>query len=246
MNQDWDDQIRDALQGYRDLEPRDEDIAAALGAPPRRGGPSNRAIALLAALVLVLGGTTAAVPPARSAVKQLLGQLNDFFAGGDAPGPALQTRRPTNDLYWLGEATPGSPRILAQEGKLRLIGYRQKKDGLACISYGPSVNECANGADWRSRFAGRRVVPLITTTLRGSPGRVLWGIAEDNVARVSLKYDVTETLDADVQNNGFIIVAPLGRVPQSLVGYDSDGKVVATVPVRDLQWTAPCTNPNGC
>lgn len=241
-----DQRLRSALEGLRQIAPREEEVVAVLrrAAAPRHSTGMRTAAASLA-LVLVVLGVMLAVPPGRSALAAAVDRLESFLGGGDAPGSVLPSGEPANALNWLEDATPGSPRVLAKEGALRLVAFRQKGSGHFCFSLSRSVTECGDRADWQVRFAGEAIA-ILTTTRTDSPERVaLWGLATDAVTSVELSYRAGPTLTATVATNGFVIVAPAGRVPEALIARDAGGVVVARADVADLQWRF-CTSIRGC
>ena len=244
--------IRDALRDMAGApDPTPADIARVLEQASRPTPRRRRAAGLIAAAVLLLGaGTVAAVPPARAAVETLLGDINDFFGGGDAPGRPVPANEQPGALNWLGDATKDSPRILAQLGDLRLVAYRQKNTGDVCFSVGTAATECGPGQQWRrTRFAGRSLVGLIVTTTDTPATKAFWGVTDDpRITTVRVRYASRPDITAEVGANGWVMLVPTGVTPTGLDALDHDGRVVGqgTVNEPNLEWDAQCVKPEGC
>lgn len=241
-----DQRLRSALEGLRQVAPREDEVAAVLerASRPRRSAGLRAAAASLAIALLVLG-VMLALPPGRSALAAAVDRLESFFGGGEAPGTVLPPGEPTNVLNWLEDASPASPRVLAQRGPLRLVAYRQEGTGQACFSLARSVTECGDLAHWQERFSGESLLALMTTRTDSPQEVALWGAATDVVASVELSYRGRASLTTAVSANGFVLVAPEGLVPEELIAHDTGGVVVARADVSELQWRF-CTSIRGC
>jgi len=251
------DLLRLALAGRPGLEPTPAEVRAALRgarARPRRRLSRRPAglrpalasswAAIAAAVLVVALGTAVAVPQSRAALAGALDRLERFLGGGEAPGRPLPAGEPADVLNWLGDAAPGSPRVLASAGAERLVAFRERRTGGACFSLGRHLNECGDLAHWRERLAGGVVAPLFTTPGRAG-GVVVWGIAEDPVARVELRYRDGGAARAAVPHNGFVLHAEPGRGPRDLVARDAGGRLLASADVGTLQFRF-CARPEGC
>jgi hypothetical protein len=231
------DRLRHALAPVRSVEPRDDEVAAVLAraAREREHRPARRALAVVLAVLIALGGTLA-VPAGREAAGAAFDRLVDFLEGGDAPGERLPSGEPEDVLNWLGDATPGSPRVLARSGGQRLVAYRQRGTGHACFSLGRQVTECGDAAYWAGRFSGGVVLPLITTPTDQPDVVALWGISTDAVAALEVRLPDGRRLMPEVGDNGFVLLAPEGPAPEVLVARDREGRVLAEAPLDELQW----------
>lgn len=242
-----DARLRRSLAGLREPGPTDADVQTVLARAPALRRPRRLALRVatgLAVLAVLLAGAIA-IPPSREALASAFDRLERFFTGGDAPGDPVPTGEAPNVLNWLGDATPDSPRVMATAGQERLVAFRERGTGDACFSLGLHVTECADAAGWARRFVDGSVAPLITTDARGSDRVALWGLADDRVARVVLRYRDGGTLGAPTPSNGFVLLVEGERAPQSLLALDAAGEVIADADVSALDWV-PCDDPDGC
>lgn len=224
--------------------PREARSQVARGRHWTRLRSARLALACVAAAVIALGATLA-VPQGRAALGAAFDRFASFFDGADAPGEPIRGEDPDGPLNWLGDATPGSPRVLARSGSLRLVGFRDAGTGHACFSLGRSVTECGDADHWRMRLAGGAVVPILTTRGRSADEVALWGVTADAVASVELRYRDGTVIRTLVGTNGFVIAAPEGPPPVALVARDEGGAALATADVTDLQWRF-CEALRGC
>lgn len=241
-----DRRLRSALDELRHVSAREVEVAAVLerASRPRRSA-GLRAVSASVVIVLLVLGLMLAVPPTRSALAATLDRLGSFFEGGGAPGSILPPGEDQNVLNWLENASPDSPRVLAQRGTLRLVAFREAGAGHACFSLARSVTECGDLSHWQERFSGGSVLPLATTRTDSPHEVALWGVVTDVVASVELSYRGRPTLATGVSANGFVLVAPEGSVPEELIARDQGGVVVARTDVSDLQWLF-CDSIGGC
>jgi hypothetical protein len=243
-----------------DLEPTRAEVRAVLRAarerPARRRLPAPApgraafapawAMALVIALVVAIG-TVTAVPGARAAVLGAIDRLERFLGGGDPPGVPLPVDDPVgalDALNFLSDAAPGSPRVLARAGDERLVAFRGRTPGQACLSLGRHLNECGDAAHWGARLQEGAVAPLIATPAGG--GRAaLWGVAQDVVTRVELRYADGAATASPVAYNGFVLIADPARGPQELIARGADGREVARADLSGITFRF-CTDPAGC
>jgi hypothetical protein len=250
MTDPRDDLIEAALRRLATTQPpSDDEVVKVLERAARPDHRRARIVSAIAAILVAGSVAIAAVPPARAVARDLLGGLDDFFAGGVAPGPPVPANEPPGSLNWLTDATKGSPRILAQRGELRLVAYRQQRTGGICFSVGTSYIECGPGPEWRRvRFAGAPFVNLIVTDTDDPDVRALWGVTDDpRIASVRLSYPHRPAITAGVGANGFVMLVPYGVVPSAMDAQDSTGKVIGQGSVTDsnLMWER-CLRPEGC
>jgi hypothetical protein len=259
MSDRLDDLLRAALADAPDLEPRPAELEAVLEALRPRGEPAaapavrrprwtwmpalRLAVASWAALVVVVGGVLA-VPAGRAAIRDALQRLERFFAGDQAPGTMLADPR-AGALNWLGDALPGTPRVLARAGRERLVAFRQQGSGLACLSLGRHATECGDLAHWRARVVGGTIAPLFTTPPDRAGRVALWGILGDGVARVEVRYRDGGASATAVAGPGFVVHTQPAREPLQVVARSADGRVLATAPLEGLRFRF-CTRPTGC
>jgi hypothetical protein len=236
-------EVRAALRAARERPARRRLLAPA----PRRAALAPAwAMALVLALVVALG-TVTAVPGARAAVLGAIDRLERFLGGGEPPGVPLPLDDPVgalDALNFLSDAAPGSPRVLARAGDERLVAFRGRRPGRACLSLGRHLNECGDAAHWSARLTEGAVAPLIATPADG--GRAaLWGVAQDVVTRVELRYADGGTVATPVAFNGFVLIADPARAPRELVARRADGREVARADLSGIAFRF-CTNPEGC
>jgi hypothetical protein len=216
-------------------------------APPRPAFQPGWAMAVVVALVVALG-TVTAVPGARAALLGAIDRLERFFGGGEPPGvplPVDERVGALDALNFLSDAAPGSPRILARSGAERLVAFQGRRPGQACVSLGRRLNECGDAAYWRGRLDDGAVAPLIATPAEDGAAAAVWGVAQDVVTRVELRYADGGTVTAAVPYNGFVLIADPARGPRELLARGSDGRVVARADLSGLEFTF-CTRPEGC
>jgi hypothetical protein len=258
MSDRLDDLLRTALADAPDMEPRPHEVQAVLRALRPEGEPAQApafsrpfwmpafrlAVASWAALVVVVGGVLA-VPAGRAAIRDALQRLERLFAGGDpAPGTMLADPR-AGALNWLGDALPGTPRVLARAGRERLVAFRQEGSGLACLSLGRHATECGDLAHWRARVVAGTIAPLFTTPPDGSGRVALWGILGDGVALVEVRYRDGGASAARAAGPGFVVFTEAAREPLQVLARSADGRVLATAPLEGLRFRF-CTRPAGC
>ncbi len=238
-------QVRAVLRAARERPARRRRLPApAVGRPALAPG---WAMAVVVALVVALG-TVTAVPGARAALLGALDRLERFLGGGEPPGVPLPVDDPIgalDALNFLADAAPGSPRVLARAGAERLVAFRGAQPGQACVSLGRRLNECGDAAHWEGRLSDGAVAPLITTPAEGGARAALWGVAQDVVTRVELRYADGGAVAAAVPHNGFVLIADPARGPRELVGRAADGRVVARADLSGLPFSF-CTRPEGC
>lgn len=241
--------LRDALRPIADRRPPEGEVALVLERH-RRQIHRRRALALAATLVAVLSLGALSISPARAEILGAFERLGDFLDGsGDPPGARVALREQTPAMIaFLEDAQPGTSRVLAGAGGERLVAFRQRGTGLACLAFGDAARECAELGLWRQRFAEggtSTFSPLTTTLSSGSTRRIIvWGIAGPSVAEVRLDYDGLR-LAAPVGASGFAIVAPEGRVPIGVRALNQSGEVIADARVDGLQWSY-CATRGGC
>lgn len=224
-----DSRLREALRAAPRAEPTDDQVAEVLRRARRRGGAgTRRLVAVVTVLVVALAAL--ALPPGRSAIASVVGELQSFFQGGAAPGGG---RAPLDIDVVLGDVAPGSSRVLVSRGELRLIAYRMTETGWPCVSLGPAASECADGDRWATRTAGHAVVALGTTPAADPRAVVLWGLAGDGVARVNVIDARGRAVRATLGTNAFLVVVPPGRTPATLVAHDRTGGVMERAELGD-------------
>lgn len=211
--------LRRAMHGLPVPEPTDADVAEVLRRARARGGGPTRRLALAAA-VLIVALAVLALPPGRSAIASMVGELQGFFQGGSAPGSA----RPLLDVdVILDDVAPGTSRALVGEGEARVVGFRQTGTGWPCIGLGSAASECAAGDNWASRTAGHAIVSLGSISLRASRHVVVWGLAQDGVATVDVIDSEGRGWRAEVGGNAFVAVLSPGAVARVLAARDQTG-----------------------
>ena len=125
------------------------------------------------------------------------------------------------------------------------MAFQGRQPGQACVSLGRHLNECGDAAHWEGRLTQGAVAPLITTPAEGGARAALWGVAQDVVTRVQLRYADGGTVASAVPHNGFVLIADPARGPRELVARGADGRVVARADLSGLPFTF-CTRPEGC
>jgi hypothetical protein len=226
-----------AFAQARAIEPSEVDVQrvlARLGARPRRS--VRRVVALSLAFVLLAVSVAFAVPQSRERILDGLGSLGDFLSGGSAPGPSVPEDEPSGRLNFFDLAAPGERTVLVQLGRERLVTFRDATTGDACLGLGTHVAECGKPDHWGRRFE-TPALGTLTTTQTDQKGKVaLWGVAAEAVDAVSISYADGGSVAGRIGNGGYIVVADGARSPQTLLGRDRDGAVIAQVDVSELQW----------
>lgn len=253
MTNHRDRQIQEALRRLASTQPPPtaHEINQVLErATGRQRSQARRAALLVLVAACVLSTIVATVPPGRGAASDLIKGLSELFAGGDAPGSRVPANERPGELNWLQDASADSPRILAQQGNLRLVAYRQQGTNQVCFTVGTAYIECWPGPHWRRvRFRGRPVLGLIVTSTVDPNIRAFWGVTDDRrITTIRLSYADRPSLSAQVQNNGFVMLVPTGTTPSAFEGLDAAGNPVGAGALSDpsLQWQTPCTRPEGC
>jgi hypothetical protein len=250
---DWppEDRLRDALKALRDdLEhPVTADdaraaVAATHAAVTRTRRRRQRIIAALAALVIA-SGVVSTLPQGRQAIAGVVDRLGTFLTGGgDAPGAPPPPEEPAALLNLLINERPGTERVIAQRGNLRMLAYRNKK-GEACISIGTGYVFCAPSKDWNSFFADGVVAPLLSTPAKGEDIVPLWGLATAQVTTVRVTYADGSDVQQPVVGYGFIVPVDGQREPLALEALGQSGRLLARADVSTYGWRS-CPGPNPC
>jgi len=247
-----DDLLRAALAEPQDLEPRPAEVRAvvrAAAAPRSRAvrrplrTPLRAVVGAWAALTTAAGGALA-VPATRDAVAGALSGIERILTGGPQPG-TLVPPHGADALNWLGDALPHTPRALARAGNERLVLYRQRGTGFACLSIGRHATECGDLAHWRARVAQGPVAPLFTTPPDASGMVAVWGLLGAGAARVEVRYRNGGATAAAATGPGFVVLADPAREPVSAVALDAHGRVLGTAPLAGLRFRF-CERPDGC
>lgn len=232
-----------AYAAAHDLEPTDRQVAAVVSAAgaPRRGRVTiRRAAGIGAASLTVATATAFAVPQSREAILDAAGAFRDFFTGGSvAPGSPVAPSEDRGQLNWFSGSDAVTGNVIAQDGDLRIVAYRQRGSGLPCIEWGQSVSECRTPAEWTDILRRRTV--YLGGPIAVAPGdRVpIAGIAGDRVASVRIQYADGSSSESVAVEHGFIAYADPARKPQRLLAADSSGQVVGTVDLTGYQWSFP-------
>lgn len=225
----------------RQCEFSDAEVADVLRRAAERRTPQRHRRRLLLALAAtaVVVAVAVAVPAGRAGLENA---LDRFFAGGDPPGTPVSA---ADTARWLGTLEL-KPRLILRSGDERLLAFRAGDD--ACFDFGVVGHDRSGvcipeagvpgGGGGDALFRGQPVA-LWGPTHRDSEGRwVLWGVAEDNVARAELDYSDGTATSTPVAT-GFLIRAEPGREPVSLVVFDDTGKELAEIDVRRRFELAP-------
>lgn len=199
-------------------------------------GVAAALVALMAAAVVAL------LPAGREAVAGILSRIDRFLSGGEAPGEPL-TPAQRRGTVWMMDAVSDSPRVMASRDGQRLLAYRQAGTGAACVAMANTAAMCGQHDDWRVIIAGRPFFPVLTTMRRDGRGRLLWGLADDGVARVEVRYRSGRVVGAPVTNGGFVVAVEGFATPVSVMARGDDGALRGRVPAAGFDWGRPAPAP---
>jgi hypothetical protein len=246
-----DDFLNEAFRSLRDgdqeLASQEEVRAVVATARARitRSRARRRRLTTGLAVFALSAGAFSASPLGRQAAASVLDRLSNFLTGGaDSPGQVPPPEAPAPLLNVLAGSAPGTERVIAQRGALRMLGYRDAA-GQACISIGQSYDVCASPERWAGSFGGGVVAPLLTTPVANERTVPLWGLATAQVTGVEVRYADGTSDRSPVAGYGFIVPADGPRRPRTLVALDASGDELARVDIRALTWRV-CLNPDGC
>jgi hypothetical protein len=245
------DRLRDAFRSLRDdleqpvgANEARAAVAATRAAVARSRRHRQRLLGAIAALV-ISGGFLGALPQGREAVASIIDRLGAFLTGGgEAPGPPPPPGEPVALLNTLINERPGTERVIAQTGDLRMLGYR-KKNGEACISIGVGYVACAPARDWPSYFTDGVMAPLLATPRKGERIAPLWGLATAQVKSVRVAYADGGEVRKPVSGYGFIVPVDGLRRPQSVEALSSSDESLAVQDISDWTWRF-CPGPSAC
>jgi hypothetical protein len=231
------------------LEPADDHIARVVAAvtprPARRAIAARitlrrRSLALVCAVVIAASISTVAYPAARDA-------LDAFFNGGSTPGTQAALGELPGWLTGAADAGPfaGSQRLLAANDGERMVAFRDRKTGRACVVFGTDSDTCSDSSEWNRLFAGHAVLKLASGVGPTADGQVaVFGLARSSVDHVELRDNGHPVASAPVTNGGWVIVAPQGQ-HSALVAVGPSGKTVETLDASTWTWTF-CQTESGC
>jgi hypothetical protein len=241
---DWlpDDRLREAFRSLRDdleqsvgADDARAAVAATRTAAARSRKRRQRLVAAVSAIVVAAGAMTA-LPQGREALGSVIDRLGSFLTGGgESPGAPLTPGDPVALLNTLIDQRPGSERVIAQDGDLRMLGYR-KKNGEACISIGVGYVVCAPGKDWPTYFTDGVMAPLLATPRKGERVVPLWGLGTAQVATVRVTYADGGEVREPVSGYGFIVPVDGSRKPQAVEALDRSGGRLAELDVSGWMW----------
>jgi hypothetical protein len=237
-----DEMIRRALDGLRRAEPTPAEIARAVASAPMTRRPRVLTHPRMAgvAVAVALMFASVSVHAGRAAFTRTFDSIGGFLSGsGSTPGRTLD--RGERSLLSLGRATKGSPRVLVVHGGERVAAYRGA-DGQACFSLGLHGDQCFDNQSVRAVLLHGALGPLGAVRNRERSSVLLWGIASDAVAAITLRYGDGRTYDAVVGRNGFIAELPSAPdPPDQILIYDGAGNELAALVGLSaiLPWVRP-------
>ena len=126
---------RDALERERRLEPTREQVRAVVTrarAQHARRHRARRLVIAVAGALLLATGTALALPQTREAITNAFGAFGDFFTGGDPPGTPIPEAE-QGQLNWFRGTDTTTGSIVAKQGGVRLVAYRERSTGMACL-----------------------------------------------------------------------------------------------------------------
>lgn len=248
MSDPIDDLLREAAARDRAVEiPQGiakDIVARAATKPPRRRSYRRRLAIALGALVIAGSATTVAVPGVRDTIGDAFDSFRDFFAGGgDAPGTALTTTDPATVLPWLTGIGAEQRVVVAENDGRSLIGYRDVSTGEACLALDNMASMCAPDAGWPTMLKDGPIFYSGPFPPSDGQGRVtgdvdmfVFGIADDTVGSVAIRYADGGTVRVDDVRNGFVLGAAPSRKPRELIVYGHDGAILQTYPQDPAAW----------
>jgi hypothetical protein len=231
------DDYRWLFDDIRAAEPSDSQVLGALcRSHPIRKTRRSIALATTAILVVIVGISLLAIPVARSAIDDRWGELVAFFSGGQSPGSPINDVDQPGSLNWFRNDARGTVTVLAQDGNERLIAYRDATTGQACVAYGLAVNECKTTSEWLPLL--KQSVVLIRGPAGASEtGKVVWyGLTASTVAYIRLMFPDGSSTATVPARLGFALRVEAGRMPTSVVAFDSLDQPLATLPVSEREW----------
>ena len=238
----FDELIRLALHDVRTVEPTDQQITAAIHAA-RRDAPAKsrvrRVFAIAAATLALLGGTALAIPQTRDTVINGFGAFKDFLTGGgDPPGTPISPGDQDATLAWLRGTDPTNGTVIAENHGVRLVAYREPTTGMACFAYGTSGSDCRPDHEWTQILNQSPVFLTGPLPDADATGKLpLLGISVDPVTTIELRYAKGDSEAIHDVRHGFVIFADPARKPATLTARDDAGARIATIDIRDRQWT---------
>jgi hypothetical protein len=211
--------------------------AGAFAAPAR--------LALAATVVAVLLGGAYAVPPTRAAVDDVVDAMSGWVSGDEGAAPGRPVASGEAVPSWVA-AEDGEKRVLAETSGQKLVAIRQGDEiTFALAGYGATATIDA----WRRQLAGTRL-SLVGAGRFVDDGRhdrrPVFGLVAGSIRRVQLNYaDGRSPTVQDGVHDAFALTIATDRRPDSLVGYDADGRPVTRVDVSRREFRY-CPDARGC
>jgi hypothetical protein len=189
---------------------------------------------LAATLVALAAFGTYAVPATRAAVDDAYSAVSDWVAGDDGSAPGRAITRGEDVPGWVA-AEDGAKRVVAEVAGQKLFAIRQgDKVTFATANFGST----GTIDEYRKTLDGAKIVNLASGDYlpNGRHDRIpLFGLVNNAVRRIRLNYaDGGKPVTVDAVDGAYALVADANRPLRSLVGYDADGRRIATKDMSEV------------